>query len=174
MCSHGFIGAICMPSELIPAWMPLSTIIQHDVVVIVDDARDGGTPFQVDDALVPVTAVIAVSAVLEPDDAPVSDRQRRSHPALRVHGVDLSVHEHEVGELPDIRGARGGANLRMGGSERSGDTGRSGLQQVPTRQSLADTFAIVAHDAPPSRETFMNDPSTGDERGDARGPLVHH
>jgi len=28
MCNHGFIGAICMPSELIPAGMPLPTIIR--------------------------------------------------------------------------------------------------------------------------------------------------
>ena len=26
---NGFIGAICMPSELIPAGMPLSTIIRN-------------------------------------------------------------------------------------------------------------------------------------------------
>ncbi len=29
MWIQGFIGAICMPSELMPAWMPLSTIIRN-------------------------------------------------------------------------------------------------------------------------------------------------
>jgi len=49
---------------------------QTDVIVVVDDPRDGRAALQVDDALVTVTAVIAVSAVFQRDDAPAPDRQR--------------------------------------------------------------------------------------------------
>ena len=62
---------------------------QHDVVVVVDDARHRGAPAQVDLARAVVVAVARI--VADRDEAAVADQDRGHHPVPLVQGVDLAV-----------------------------------------------------------------------------------
>src|SRR5262249_8297398 len=106
---------------------------------------------QVDHALVPVAALIAVPAVFQCDDAPIPDGDRRRDPALRVHRVDLAVHEDEIAVRRRRVGGGRGVDPRLRATEDGGETGRSRLEEIPARHPPAGSAAILAHHAPPRR-----------------------
>src|SRR5437879_5250730 len=93
MCSHGFIGAICMPSELMPAWMPLGRLLLSTIM------RNGGPAYgatmlavgfparycqPVSDRLPPIACSRSIHSCVMPGTCATTQRISRTIPGTSV------------------------------------------------------------------------------------------
>ena len=109
---------------------------QHDVVVVVDQAGNGGAAAQVDD--LGARAQPPAAAADAGNDA-VLNRHLGDDRVLRVHGGDLAVHEPEVARS----GAAGGARCLRGSrsrDERGSQKNNKTLHENPVRPAEAGRY----------------------------------